>query len=166
VLVQEQHTTPRHLEPVVYRRHLAAVLAVLAAGTVALTPADAAAKKPKPFKGSKSYTDQTPDPTGSTTSGSDCSSAIPATVPYPKEAGITVTIPAPGKLKVTLANKLDWALEIRDPKKVVIGSSDGSGPQDVEGTTVKAKKAGKYTIIPCNLGAEPTITVSWQYTPA
>lgn len=146
------------------RRHaLAATVVLVALGTASLTPANAATK-PKPFSGTKSYTDTTPDPTGSATSGSDCSSAIPSS-PL-KEAGFTVNVPAPGKLKVGLNNMLDWALEIRDPKGTVVGGSDGSNPNDVEGTSIKAKKAGKYTIIPCNLGGEPTVTVSYSYTPS
>lgn len=146
------------------RRHaLAATAALLALGTASFAPANAATK-PKPFSGTKSYTDTTPDPTGSATTGSDCSSALPGD-PL-KEAGFTVTVPAPGKLKVGLTNTLDWALEIRDPKGTVVGSSDGSNPNDVEGTSIKAKKAGKYTIIPCNLGGEPTITVNYSYTPS
>jgi hypothetical protein len=145
----------------VLRRHAIAATAVAAAlGMVAVTPA--AAAKAKPFKGSQSYTDATPDPTGSATDGSDCSSLLPT----PQEAGITVNIPAPGKLKVDITNVGDWALEIRDPKGTVIGSADGGTPQDIEIATVKAKKAGKYTIVPCNLGGVPELTVNWAYTPA
>ena len=144
------------------RRHAIATAVVLVAlGTVSLTPATAA---PKPFKGTQKYSDTTPDPTGSATDGSDCSSLIPA--PFPHEKGFTVNIPAPGKLKVVLDNVGDWALEIRDPKGTVIGSADGGSPEDIEQATVKAKKAGKYTIIPCNLGGAPDVTVTYNYTPA
>lgn len=146
------------------RRHAIAATAVLVAlGTASLSPANAATKA-KPFKGSQDYTDTTPDPTGSATDGSDCSSAIPGD-PL-KEKGFTVNIPAPGKLKVALNNTGDWALEIRDPKGTEIGSSDGGTPQDIEMATVKAKKAGKYTIIPCNLGGAPNVTVTYSYTPS
>jgi hypothetical protein len=147
----------------VHRRLLITALAVIAAGTVAVAPADAK-PKPKPFKGSQQVTDTTPDPSGSTTAGSDCSTAMPSQ--YPQEPGIAVNIPAPGKLKVSLDNKLDWALEIRDPKGNVIGSADGGTPTDVEEASAKAKKAGKYLIFACNLEGEPTVTVSWSYTPA
>lgn len=147
------------------RRHAIATTAVLVAlGTVSLAPATAA-PKPKPFKGSQAYTDTTPDPTGSAPgSGSGCDSVFPA--PFPHEKGFTVNIPAPGKLKVVLDNVGDWALEIRDPKGAMIGSSDGAAPEDVEQATVKAKKAGKYTIIPCNLGGGPNVIAKFEYTPA
>ncbi|HEX8002195.1 MAG TPA: pre-peptidase C-terminal domain-containing protein [Mycobacteriales bacterium] len=144
------------------RRHaIATAIALVGLGSVGLSPAAAA---PKPFKGTKAYTDATPDPTGSATDGSDCASLIPA--PFPHETGFTLNIPAPGKLKVSIDNVGDWALEIRDPKGAVIGSSDGGTPQDIETATVKAKKAGKYTIIPCNLGGAPDVTVTYSYTPA
>jgi len=148
----------------VLRRHAIAATAVLVAlGTASLTPANAATK-PKPFSGSKDYTDTTPDPTGSATDGSDCSSMLPGD-PL-KEAGFAITVPAPGKIKVALDNTGDWALEIRDPKGTIIGSSDGGTPELKEATTVKAKKAGKYTIIPCNLGGAPTAKVTYSYTPS
>lgn len=146
------------------RRHaIAATLVLAAVGTASFTPATAATK-PKPFSGTKAYSDNTPDPTGSATDGSDCSSMIPA--PFPHETGFTINVPAPGKIKVAINNVGDWALEIRDPKGTVIGSADGGTPQDIESATVKAKKAGKYTIIPCNLGGAPDVTVTYSYTPA
>ena len=146
------------------RRHAITATAVMVAlGTVGLAPATAA-PKPKPFKGTKAYRDATPDPTGSATDGSDCSSLLPA--PFPHETGFTLQIPGPGKLKVSIDNVGDWALEIRDPKGTIIGSADGGTPQDIEMATVKAKKAGKFTIIPCNLGGAPDVIVTYSYTPS
>lgn len=146
------------------RRHaIAATAVIVALGTVSLAPATAA-PKPKPFKGTKAYQDVTADPTGSATDGADCSSLFPA--PFPHEAGFAVQVPGPGKLKVSLNNVGDWALEVRDPKGTIIGSADGGTPEAVEIVTVKAKKAGKYTIIPCNLGGAPDVTVTYAYTPA
>lgn len=146
------------------RRHaIAATAVIVALGTVSLTPAGAA--KPKPFSGSKAYTDATIDPTGSAPDTSaGCDSLIPA--PFPHETGFQISVPAPGKIKVALNNTGDWALEIRDPKGAVIATSDGGTPEIVESATVKAKKAGKYTIIPCNLGGAPNVTVTYSYTPA
>lgn len=145
------------------RRHaIAATAIVVALGTVSLTPATAA--KPKPFKGSQKYTDMTPDATASAVSGADCASLIPGD-PL-REKGLELTIPAPGKLKVDITNVGDWALEIRDPKGVLIASADGGSPEDIEQATAKAKKAGKYKIIPCNLGGAPDVTVNYAYTPA
>jgi hypothetical protein len=135
-------------------------------GSVAVGPAGAATKpKPKPFKGSKSFTDQTPDPSASAPgSPVGCDSALPGQ--YPREAPISVKLPAAGKLNVKLANQLDWAVEILDPSGNVIASSDGADPNSVESATAKAKKAGTYKIQPCNLGGEPTVLVSWAYTPS
>jgi hypothetical protein len=147
-------------------RSLVLVLALVAGATIATTPASAAKKppKPKPFKGSQSFTDTTPDPTASVPGGyAGCDSSLPAQ--YPREAGIQVKIPAAGKFKVDLNNVLDWAVDIRDSKGNVLSSSDGDQPQVVEGTSTRIKKAGTYTIVPCNLGGEPTVTVSWSYTP-
>ena len=146
------------------RRHaIAAAAVVVALGTVSLTPA--AAAKPKPFKGSKTYTDVTPDPTASAPgSGAGCDSVFPA--PFPHEKGFELTLPAAGKLKVDITNVGDWALEIRDSKGTTIASSDGDMPQAIEQATAKIKKAGKYTIVPCNLGGGPEVTVNYAYTPA
>jgi hypothetical protein len=146
-------------------RHIVAALAVLAAGTVAIAPASAA-PRPKPFKDSKEVTDNTADPTGSGTDGADCSSMLPTAGTPLEDAPTKIKVPGLGKLKVSLENTGDWALEVRDPKGVIIGSSDGSGPTDLEATTVKTKKAGTYKVWACNLGGAPTATLSWSWTPA
>lgn len=147
-----------------HARHIVTALAVLAAGTVAVAPASAAPKKPKPFKGTKSITDNTADPTGSATDGADCTSLLPEQAP--QDVPFSLKVPGVGKLKISIDNKLDWALEIRDTKGVIIGSSDGSGPQDPEMVTVKTKKAGTYKLLACNLGGEPTVTMTYSWTPA
>ncbi len=146
-------------------RHIVTALAVLAAGTVAVAPASAA-PKPKPFKGSKTVTDNTADPTGSGTDGQDCSSLLPTSGTPLQDSPTNIKVPGPGKLKVTLANTGDWALEIRDPKGIIIGASDGGTPEAQEAATVKTKKAGTYPIFACNLGGVPTATLSWSWTPA
>jgi hypothetical protein len=146
-------------------RHIVTALAVVAAGTVAVAPASAA--KPKAFKGSKQVTDATPDPTATGTDGSDCSSLVPAAVtPMQDAPSTTLKIAGLGKLKVDLVSTGDWALEIRDPKGIIIGSSDGGSPQDQELATVKTKKAGSYKVWACNLGGSPNATLSWAWTPA
>ncbi len=144
-------------------RHIVTALAAVAVATVAVAPASAA--KYKPIKGSKQITDATPDPTGSAPdSGTGCDSLLPAQ--FPREAPVELKIPAAGKLKVSIDNKLDWAIEIFDPKGTSIGGSDGGAPQDPEVTTVKIKKAGTYKLFACNLGGEPQVTMSWTWTPA
>lgn len=147
-------------------RHVLTALAVLAAGTVAVAPASAAPKKYKKFSGSKVVTDLTADPTGSGTDGADCSSLIPAEVTPMQDPPINIKVPALGKLKVSVANVGDWALEIRDPKGMIIGSSDGGSPEALETATVKTKKPGTYKVWACNLGGHPEAKVSWTWTPA
>lgn len=145
-------------------RHIVTALAVIAAGTVAVAPASAA--KPKPFKGSKTVTDNTADPTGTGTDGEDCSSLLPTAGTPAADAPTNIKIPGSGKLKVNLENTGDWALEIRDPKGVIIGASDGGTPQDLEAATVKTKKSGNYAVFACNLGGLNTAKLSWSWTPA
>jgi hypothetical protein len=143
-------------------RPLVLALAIVASATIAATPASA---KPKGFTGTASYTDTTPDPTASAPNGyAGCDSLLPAQ--FPREAGIPVKIPAKGRLKVELANQLDWAVDIRDSNGNVLGSGDGANPNDVESASAKIKKAGTYVVYPCNLGGEPTVTVTWTYTPS
>lgn len=146
-------------------RHIVTALAVLAAGTLAVGSASAA-PKPKPFKGSKTITDPTADPTGSGTDGADCSSLLPTAGTPLEDAPTNVKVPGLGKLKVNVANTGDWALEIRDPKGIIIGSSDGSDPMQLEASTVKTKKAGTYKIWACNLGGHPEAKLTWSWTPA
>lgn len=148
-----------------HARHIVTALAVIAAGSIAVGPATAA-PKPKAFKGSKDVTDNTADPTGSGTPGADCSSMLPVAGTPLEDAPTTIKIPGNGKLRVQLANTGDWALEVRDPKGIVIGSSDGGTPETAEQTTVKTKKAGTYKVFACNLGGAPTAKLSWSWTPA
>jgi hypothetical protein len=149
----------------VNRRPVLAIIAALAVGTVAVGPASAAPKpKPKPFKGSATFNDSTPDATASNpTSEAGCDTMVSQ---IPREAPILVKVPAAGKLKVTLNNQLDWALEIQDPAGNVLVTADGDMPNSVESATAKLKKAGTYKIQPCNIGGEPSVLVSWSYTPA
>ncbi|HEU0129652.1 MAG TPA: hypothetical protein VFQ85_01510 [Mycobacteriales bacterium] len=136
---------------------------VVAAGLAG--PASAASKpKPKPFKGSQKFTDNTPDPSASVPrSREGCDSALPAQ--YPREKGITVDIKWPGRFKVLLDNKADWAVDLLSSKGTVVSSADGEDPNTVEMISTRITKAGKYTIVPCNLTGEPTVNVSWSYTP-
>lgn len=142
---------------------VAAVAAVALAGSV--NAADAAQRrKPKPITGSQKVTDTTPDPTASAPdSGEGCDTLIPQ---LPREAPVPIKIPGPGKLKVSIDNKLDWAIEIIDPKGRVIASSDGDMPDVVESAIGKTKVAGTYKMLACNLGGEPEVTMTWTWTPA
>ncbi|HVF04595.1 MAG TPA: hypothetical protein VNA20_07135 [Frankiaceae bacterium] len=145
------------------RHMIAAVAAVALAGSVGVADA-APKKKPKPINGSKKVTDTTPDPTASDpNSGAGCDTMIPQ---LPREAPVPIKIPGPGKLKVSIDNKLDWAIEIIDPKGRVIAAEDGGTPEVMESTTAKTKTAGTYKMLACNLGGEPEVTMKWTWTPA
>jgi hypothetical protein len=145
----------------VHRRLVLAAVAAVAAGTVAVTPATAATKA-KPWTQTKTMTDPTPDPTGGAIATSDiCKGTLPA------EAGFTVTIAAPGKLKVTLADFTgDWAVAVRTAAGAFITGDDQNPPDATESATAKLKKAGKYIVQACNLGGTPTATVKMVYTPS
>lgn len=147
-------------------RHIVTALAVLAAGTVAVAPASAAPKKPKPFKGSKQITDMTADPTGTGTDGPDCSSMLPTAGTPLEDPATAIKVPGLGKLKLAIDNVGDWALEVRDPKGAIIASSDGSDVNSLESATAKTKKAGTYKVWACNLGGAPQATLTWSWTPA
>ena len=132
-------------------------------GLAVLVAPASAGPKPKPIKKSFDYTDATADPTASVPGGYDgCDGSIP---PF-AEKGFQVSLPAKGTLKVKIANTGDWGLDVRDSKGRVLASSDGGTPTDLESVTVKIKAAGKYSIVPCNLGGAPSTTGSYEYKPA
>ncbi|MDQ3877675.1 MAG: hypothetical protein M3290_04905, partial [Actinomycetota bacterium] len=116
--------------------------------------------------GSLSYTDFTPDETVS--AGGDatnhCSTGTLPQGPLDVNDGY-VTLKSAGTLTVTGHNVSDWAMEIHDPKGNTITGSDGSLPVDVEGATAFITKPGKYDIVYCNLGGEPTTTADWKFVP-
>lgn len=146
------------------RRTILSAVVITAVGASLAAPAFAA-PKPKPIKKSFTHTDATADPTASLDTAlggyGGCDEKI---APF-KEKGFTVSLPAKGSLRVVLNNTGDWALDVRDAKGKVLGFSDGAMPQDLEAVTVKIKAAGKYTIVPCNLGGGPQATGTWEYKP-
>jgi hypothetical protein len=136
------------------------------AGTalVALTAvslgATAQAAPPKKFSKTVSYTDPTPDPSGNAGSGNEnhCSGQLP------REDPISVKIPGPGTLDVSLGGfQGDWALQLRQGDEVIAG--DDVNPPGYEAATVRFKKAGTVLIQPCNLEGTPQGTVTYTYTP-
>jgi hypothetical protein len=144
----------------VHRRLIVTALAVIAAGTVAVAPADAK-PKPKPFNKTTSVTDGTPDPTGGAVATADiCAGKLPV------EAGLSVPVPGPGKLKADISGfQGDWALAIRD-KSGSFQTGDDQNPPATEAVSFKVKKAGTYVIQACNLGGTPMATLHYSYTPA
>lgn len=150
------------------RRGTVAVLALAAVGIAGVAPAVAAPAKhkPKPLKGTWSYTDTTPDPTVSALNsaesrGPTCEGALPAA---PVDVNVhTIKVKGKGTLSVNGANTLDWAMDVRDAKNNQIAVSDGSLPQDTEGVVVAISKPGKYSVIFCNLGGAPTATATYTF---
>src|SRR5690242_656798 len=139
------------------RTALVASLALVAA-SASLTPALAAG--PKPIKGTWTA-NATPDPTGDTPTGSmKCQPVTPT-----GRATTTLKIPGPGTLTVNLNNALDWSGDRRDPSGEVLSDSDGGSPSDAESLFAKFKKATTVTIGACNLEGEPSINVSYVFTP-
>ena len=138
------------------RSLLFAATAAVVGGLVAM-PASAA--PPKPVTQKFTYTDPTPDATATAGTAIGCDGLLP------NEPGVEFTAPAAGKLKVTTVTTGDWALEVRDAKGRILGSSDGGIPTDQEMVSIKIKAAGTYTILPCNLGGLPNASGTIEYKP-
>jgi hypothetical protein len=151
------------------RRGTVAALALAAVGIAGALPAFAAPTKPKPkpLKGSWSFTDATPDPSATaegTASGTDpyCHGGHVPAAPVDKNS-YTVKIKGPGTLTVLGDNTLDWAMELDNSKGQLLAASDGSSPQDKEGIVAAVKKPGTYTVVFCNLSGGPTATADYTY---
>ncbi len=128
-----------------------AALCAIAAGSLA--PAQAA-PKPKPFSGSVTFHDATPDPTGGF--GANCQGTLPV------EKAVGIKVPASGVLTVSLTGFTgDWALVVADDAGKVLGSSD-TFPES-ENAVVTLKKAGTVQLLPCNLGGTVDATVNFAY---
>src|SRR4051794_21891927 len=97
------------------KRGTVAVFALLAVGAAGVTPALAASgrAKPKPIKGSWSFTDTTADPSATVEaqqSGTDpyCHGGHVPAAPVDKNS-YTIKVKGPGTLSVLGDNTLDWA---------------------------------------------------------
>lgn len=147
------------------RRGTVVVLAVSTLATAGVIPAFAAgAAKPKPIKGSWSYTDTTPDPTPDASTGSDgthCHGKLPSAPVDVNSHSIKAT--RPGTLTVNTSVIGDWALEIRDASGNVVAGSDVNPPAS-EGAVVAVKK-GTYAVVLCNLSGAPTATATYSFQP-
>jgi hypothetical protein len=122
--------------------------------------ASAQAAPPKSFTKTVQFTDATPDPTGNAESGNEmhCSGKLP------REEGITVKIPGPGMVDVTLGGfQGDWSLQIQDASGEVIAGDDVN-PPDYETAGVRLKKAATIIIAPCNMSGTPQADVTYKYT--
>jgi hypothetical protein len=148
----------------VNRRPLAAV-AALAALAVAVVPAQAATKKPKPIKGSYELT-LPPDPTGQTAAvlGEGCTGVVP-----PSQDKHPFTVPARGRFDIVLdspdptgAGVTDWDLYLLDADGAIVSSSTSEFSH--EQLSLKLKKKQGLTIWVCNLLGQPSGTVRYTFT--
>ena len=151
------------------RRGLVATLVALALGASFMTPALASPvrHKPKPLKGTWTFTDTTPDPSATASSyqtGNDpyCHDGHVPAAPVDRNS-YTLKVKGPGTLTIVGNNTLDWAMEVNNAKGVTLGSSDGGLPDDKEGIVAPLKAAGTYTVVFCNLGGGPTATATYTY---
>jgi len=147
------------------RRGIVAVAALCGVAAAGITPALAspAKHKPKPLKGTWSYTDATPDPTvdASSNTGNHCHGQLPS-APSDVNAHPLKAV-APGTLTV-LGNVVgDWAMEVRDAKGNVVAGDDANPPAQ-EGVVVRIKK-GTYQVVLCNLSGSPTATAKYAFKP-
>ena len=136
-----------------------AVIAALVAGLSVASVADAA--PPKNFKKTVSFTDATPDPSGNAASGNEnhCSGQLP------QEAPISVKVPGPGYLEVSIAGfQGDWSLQVKDKDGEVLGGADVNPPSEFESVSIRFKKAETVGILPCNLAGTPQAEVTYSYT--
>ncbi|MDX6199439.1 MAG: hypothetical protein QOJ79_2590 [Actinomycetota bacterium] len=105
-----------------------------------------------------------PDPTGDTPAPAGKGKCAPVTPTG--RATQEFTVPGPGTLEVTLNNTLDWSGDIRDKASgEVEGDADGGSPTDLETMSASFKKKTVVIMGACNLEGEPTVTVTYVFTP-
>ena len=151
------------------RRPVLAV-ALITAAAISTVPAHAAAKRPKPIKGSYTVT-LTPDPvqdvTGQvpTTKPAGCDKTLAGSYndhPFkvPAAGKLTVTLDAPGGTSTPLGP--DWDLWIFDSAGEVVDASHGATAH--EETSDKFKKGQSLVFEVCNLTGQNTGNVSYTFT--
>ena len=147
------------------RRAALAVVTLAAVGVAGSVPALAAKPKPrpKPIAGTWTFTDLSADPT--VVANSDAASHCHGNVPdSPADDNVRpLKVKGRGTLSVVGHNAGDWAMEVRDKAGTVLAGSDGSNPNDPEGTVVTLSKAGTYTVVYCNLEGEPQIKANYKF---
>jgi hypothetical protein len=147
------------------RRATVAIGALVVAG---ITASPALAKghpkpKPKPIKGTWSFTDTTPDPTYAGTSLNDasmhCHGQLPAGAADVNAK--TITVVGHGTLTVEGNSVGDWAMELRDRKGNVLTGDDQNPPKQ-ESVSMDLNK-GSWTLYYCNLTGAPTATATYSF---
>ena len=146
------------------RRGTVTALAVAAVGVAGVVPAFAspAKPKPKPLKGTWSYLDTTPDPSGNANGSTSlhCSGKLPA---GPADVNAhTFKVTGPGTFSAISHVNGDWAIQLRDAKGNVITGDDVNPPASEALTGVVLKK-GTYSLVLCNLEGAPTATADYVF---
>jgi len=146
------------------RRGTVTALALAAVGVAGVAPAIAgpANAKPKPLKGTWSFTDTTPDPSGNTASSNamHCHGKLPAS---PADVNAQkLKVKGPGTLTVISHVVGDWGIELRDAKGNTITGDDVNPPAS-EALAGVALKKGAYSLILCNLEGAPTATADYTF---
>ena len=135
------------------------LVALVAVGSA--TPTLAAKPKPLPKPITGSYTaNATPDPTSTNpVTNNPCRPNLPGSMdshPF--------TIPAKGTLVVSLENKLDWSIALRDTSGADYTTADGGSPTTKEVAEFPFKKKTQIVIDACNFMGEPSVKVDYTFT--
>ena len=149
-------------------RRPAVALALIAAAAISTVPAHAAAKKPKPVKGSYTLS-LLPDPTPNAfnLAGKDGCGVLPQgqdkhPFTVPGKGTLTVVLDSANPVPDNPAGGTDWDLYVLDSDGTILDSSTGGTPHET--TTDKFKKKQGVTFWVCNLAGEPSGTVSYTFT--
>jgi hypothetical protein len=158
-------TAQQEAELAMNRRGTVAALAIAAVGVAGAVPALAAPgkTKPKPLKGTWSYTDTTPDPSGNAESSDSmhCRGKLPA---GPADVNAhKLKVKRTGTLTVQSSVVGDWALELDDAKGNVVAGDDENPPAS-EGLAGITLKKGTYSVVLCNLEGAPTASADYTFT--
>lgn len=135
------------------------LIAVIAVSSAA--PSLAKPKKPLPPPITGSYmASATPDPTSTNPlTNKPCRPNLPGAMD-----SHVFTVPAKGTLLISLENKLDWSLALRDQSGTDYATSDGASPTAKESVEYPFK--GKTTVVidACNAEGEPSVKVDYTFT--
>jgi hypothetical protein len=146
------------------RRGTVAALSLAAIGVAGVVPAVAAPAKakPKPLKGTWSFTDTTPDPSGNAESSDSmhCRGKLPA---GPADVNTHVLkVKRTGTFTVLSSVVGDWAMELDDAKGNII-TGDDENPPSSEGIAGITLKKGTYKVVMCNLEGAPTASADYTF---
>jgi hypothetical protein len=104
----------------------------------------------------------TPNPTGNNPTGNNYCDPTGGV----GRATTDFTVPGPGTLEIAYNNTLDWSGDLREKaSNEILAQSDGGTPNTAEAVEARFKKKTVVTIGACNLEGEPSINVTWVFTP-